>query len=45
MAPTSGDNGLMQKIVFFEKTVRELEKERSKLLVRATMAEEQLKSL
>jgi hypothetical protein len=35
---------LKQKIVFLEKTVIQLEKERSELSVRATMAEEQLKS-
>ncbi len=33
------------KITYYERTVKQLEKERSELMVRATMAEEQLKSL
>jgi len=36
---------LKQKILFLEKTVQQLEKERSEFSVRATMAEEQLSSL
>jgi len=36
---------LRSKIYHFEKTVERLEKERSQLTVRATMAEEQLKVL
>jgi hypothetical protein len=36
---------LKQKIGFLEKTIQQLEKERSELNVRATMAEEQLKNL
>jgi len=35
---------LKQKIYFLEKTISQIEKERSELSVRATMAEEQLKS-
>ena len=36
---------LKQKILFLEKSVQQLEKERSEFSVRATMAEEQLNSL
>jgi hypothetical protein len=36
---------LKQKVTFLEKTIQQLEKERSELSVRATMAEEQLKNL
>eukprot|EP00828_Plagiopyla_frontata_P003703 TRINITY_DN11192_c0_g1_i2.p1 TRINITY_DN11192_c0_g1~~TRINITY_DN11192_c0_g1_i2.p1 ORF type:complete len:540 (+),score=78.71 TRINITY_DN11192_c0_g1_i2:95-1621(+) len=46
VAPISGDTrNLKQKIQFYEKTIKQLEKERSELIVRSTMAEEQLKSL
>jgi len=46
IAPISGDaKNLKQKIGFYEKSVKLLEKERSELIVRATMAEEQLKNL
>ena len=38
-------SALKQKISYLEKTIQQLEKERSELNVRATMAEEQLKNL
>jgi hypothetical protein len=45
-SPESGDiKVLSQKIGYYEKAIRQLENERSELLSRATMAEEQLKSL
>ena len=52
-APASGDKGgdasavkyLRSKLYHFEKTVERLERERSGLQVRATMAEEQLRVL
>ena len=37
-------SALKQKIYFLEKTINQIEKERSEFSVRATMAEEQLKS-
>lgn len=40
---TNGSNSGMGKIKYFEKLTRQLEKERTELMVRATMAEEQLK--
>ena len=40
-APMSGDvKSLQQKIMYFEKAVKNLERERSQLIVKATMAEE-----
>jgi predicted nucleic acid-binding Zn-ribbon protein len=36
---------LKQRIIYLEAAVRDLEKERSELTVRATMAEQQLKTL
>lgn len=39
VSPVSND----QKLVYYEKHIKKLEKERSQLLVRVTMAEEQLK--
>eukprot|EP01017_Pseudomicrothorax_dubius_P051103 TRINITY_DN9773_c0_g1_i1.p1 TRINITY_DN9773_c0_g1~~TRINITY_DN9773_c0_g1_i1.p1 ORF type:complete len:111 (+),score=46.13 TRINITY_DN9773_c0_g1_i1:64-396(+) len=46
VGPASGEaKSLKAKVVFYEKTVKQLEKERSELMVRATMAEEQLRSL
>jgi coiled-coil domain-containing protein 78 len=45
-APTSGNTKyLKNKIFHLEKTLGQLEKERSELSVRTTMAEEQLKNL
>lgn len=45
-SPESGDiKVLSQKIGYYEKAIRQLENERSELLSRATMAEEQLKGL
>lgn len=45
-APTSGNaKYLKNKIFHLDKTLSQLEKERSELSVRATMAEEQLKNL
>ena len=38
VSPVSND----QKIVYYEKHIKKLERERSELLVRVTMAEEQL---
>lgn len=44
--PTSGETkNLRQKLEYYEKSIRTLEKERSELIVRSTMAEEQLKHL
>mgnify|MGYP000104790623 CR=1 FL=1 len=44
--PQSGDSKVLsQKIQYYEKAIRQLEGERSELLSRATMAEEQLKNL
>lgn len=44
--PTSGNaKYLKNKIFHLEKTLAQLEKERSELSVRSTMAEEQLKNL
>ena len=44
--PESGDSKVLsQKIQYYEKAIRQLEVERSELLSRATMAEEQLKNL
>ena len=44
--PTSGNaKYLKNKIFHLDKTLAQLEKERSELSVRATMAEEQLKNL
>ena len=46
VSPESGDSKVLsQKIVYYEKAIRQLEAERSELLSRATMAEEQLKNL
>jgi hypothetical protein len=46
VAPISGDTvGLKQKVMYYEKAMKQLEKERSELMVKATMAEEQLKNL
>ncbi|KRX05294.1 P-loop containing nucleoside triphosphate hydrolase [Pseudocohnilembus persalinus] len=47
VGPTSGggDHQLRQKISYYEKTIKQMEKERSELMVRATMAEEQLNSM
>eukprot|EP00742_Colponemidia_sp_Colp-10_P005817 GILJ01006221.1.p1 GENE.GILJ01006221.1~~GILJ01006221.1.p1 ORF type:complete len:903 (-),score=202.66 GILJ01006221.1:186-2612(-) len=42
---TGAERLLKQKIVFLENTIKDLEKERSELTVRATMAEEQLSQL
>ena len=45
-SPESGDTRVLsQKIQYYEKALRQLESERSELLSRATLAEEQLKSL
>jgi hypothetical protein len=44
LSPMDNSPALKQKIYFLEKTISQLEKERSELSVRATMAEEQLKS-
>lgn len=45
-SPESGDTKVLsQKIAYYEKAIRQLETERSELLSRATMAEEQLKNL
>jgi hypothetical protein len=45
-APTSGGaKALKNKVFHLEKSMAELEKERSQLQVKATMAEEQLKNL
>lgn len=45
-SPESGDTRILaQKISYYEKSIRQLEAERSELLSRATMAEEQLKNL
>lgn len=45
-APISGDvRALSQKISYYEKTLRNMQVERSDLLSRATMAEENLKNL
>lgn len=40
VSPNSGD----QRLQYYEKHLKKLEKERSELLVRCTVAEEQLKS-
>lgn len=46
VSPVSGDpENLRQKLIYFDRIVRQLEQERSELIVRATMAEEQLKSM
>lgn len=46
ISPESGDTKVLsQKIVYYEKAIRQLESERSELLSRATMAEEQLRNL
>lgn len=46
VSPESGDTKVLsQKIVYYEKAIRQLESERSELLSRATMAEEQLRNL
>jgi len=41
----SGTKQLKQRIMYLENAIRDLEKERSELKVRATMAEQQLKTL
>lgn len=41
----SGSKGSNQKVAYLEEVLRKLERERSELSVRATMAEEQLKNL
>jgi len=45
--PVTGESikQLKQRIVYLEVSVRDLEKERSELTVRATIAEQQLKTL
>ncbi|EGR27555.1 kinesin-like protein, putative [Ichthyophthirius multifiliis] len=46
IAPISGDPGMMKtKLMYYEKMIKSIEKDKSQLLVRATMAEEQLKQL
>lgn len=46
MGPASGDTeNMRQKLIYFDRIVRQLEQERSELIVRSTMAEEQLKSM
>jgi len=46
VGPVSGESSnLKQKIMYYEKNMKGFEKERTELMVRATMAEEQLKNL
>lgn len=46
VGPISGESKtLKQKLGYYEKSLKQLEKERSELMVRATMAEEQLRSM
>ncbi|CAD8184449.1 unnamed protein product [Paramecium octaurelia] len=46
VGPMSGEaKGVQQKLQLYERSLKQLEKERSELIVRATMAEEQLKAL
>ena len=41
MGPQSGENrNYQQKMAYYDKTIKQLEKERSEYMVRATMAEE-----
>ena len=43
--PNSNPRNLQQKVKYLEEVLKKLERERSELSVRATMAEEQLKNL